>query len=159
MSVSNNTSYHSMYDNFIGMLFPSYVLGRASYQGELESVNRSLDERTVWINFWGTREIVTTRDGEFPIVPVSLDVVAGKIIRTTPIDINGSGETLSPNELRARQEVVGKIRNLYSTSDTLVANSNFITRFFIFIREQCNPLPLFGYSDWYSDRWAIENGF
>ncbi|MGC1878873.1 MAG: hypothetical protein WA678_05820 [Rhabdochlamydiaceae bacterium] len=159
MSVSNNTSYHSMYDNFIGMFFPSYILGSASYQGKLESVNSRLDGCAIWVNFWGTREIVSKMDDDFPIIPVSLDAVAGKIIRTTPIDINGSGETLSPNELRARQEIVGKIRTLYSTSDALAANSNFITRFFVFIREQCNPLPLFGYSDWYSDRWAIENGF
>jgi hypothetical protein len=148
MTISRDVNYHSMYDHDgIRKYFPNRILEGDSYQGKLESVNRGLDDCVVWVTFWGAREIVTKRDGEFPILPVSLDAIARKIIYTTPINPSNSGRTLSPNELRVRKEIVEKIQNFYSTSDVQISNSNCITRFFNLIRE------LFG-----NTRWHIENG-
>ena len=151
---SDLTSYHSMYNHWIGKFFQSSTLESASYQGNLESVN-NLEGCAVWVNFWGKREIVTKRDGDFPILPISLDAIADKIIHTTPIDTTASGETLSPAELKVREEIVEKIQNFYSASDALVANSNFITRIFNLIQEQFNPSLLFGYPT----RWCIESRY
>src|SRR5271170_1872766 len=125
------------------------ILEGTSYQGKLESVNEILDKCTVRVNFWGAREIITNQEGEFPIVSVSLDAIADKIIRTS----NGSGETLSPNEVKIRQQIVKKIWDFYSISDVQVTDSRFITKIFNLIREQFNHLLSFGYSN----RWKIEN--
>jgi hypothetical protein len=88
-----------------------------SYLGNLKSIDRALNHCAVEMDFWGNR---TLRDRDNFMTPIGLDEVAYKVIHSA----------VCKDELKAREELVKKIKDFYTTSNVCAAQVHLFTLLF-----------------------------
>ncbi len=104
-------------------------LNSLNFTTQINEVNDLLDRAQPKITFFGGRVIeVKESSGS-----VYLDDIAKKLLNAS--EQHSDACNLTPQERIAGVEAVKKLKRFYEISDTQVQNSNFITRFFNFIRE------------------------
>ncbi len=119
-------------------------LGALNFSTQLEEVNKLLDGAQTDIIFWGTRVVkVNGYSGS-----VSLENLARKTLNVG--QLRCEADDLTPSERIAGVEIVRKLQKFYKLTDTQKQNVNFITRFFIWIRE-------FAFTP-YTTRFYIDGG-
>lgn len=127
-------------------------LNSLNFSTQLQEVKDLLDTAQTRVNFWGTRVVeLPGDDGCFCGCvcndgSVSLDSLAGRVLNIARQRCEA--DDLQPAERIAGMDIVRALRNFYQVTDAQTNDSNFFTRFLVWIRE-FNFLP-------YTTRFFLE---
>jgi hypothetical protein len=109
-------------------------LSALNLESQLIEVNKMLNTANIdtHITFWGTR-VVELTDQAGNKISASLSLLVRKTLDAARKRCEA--DDLTPAERIAGVEIVRKLQNFYKMTDAQVKECNFITRFFIWIRE------------------------